>query len=105
MRRIVELSVLASLALGCSGCNDYLARRDTLTVGTGEAVAANAAMHTIDPWPRHAMQVDPYTDGQRMQRAVERYRNPVNGQNVAVLPPVPVGAPNVPSISATPAQP
>lgn len=105
MRRIVEASVLAALALGCGGCTDYLARRDTLSVGTGEAVAADAALHTIDPWPRHAMRVDPDTDGQRMQRAVERYRNPVSGPNVSVLPPVPVGAPNVPSVTATPAQP
>lgn len=90
--------VLAGASLGCAACQEtYLARRDTLTLGTGEAVQANAAMHVIDPWPPHAMRVDPDTDGARAQRAIERYRNPVSGPGIGILPPIPVGASGVPS--------
>ena len=99
---LISLRVLtvAGAGLACTACQDYyLARRDTLTLGSGEAVQANAAMHVIDPWPSHAMRVDPDTDGARAARAVERYRNPVSGTGVGILPPIPIGASGVPSTS------
>ena len=98
MRGLVTAAALAALAGACTGCQDYLARRDTLTAGSGEAVQANAALHVIDPWPRHSRSVDPYTDGDRLQRGVERYRNPVSGPNAAA--PGPAGASSAPAPSA-----
>ena len=80
-------------------CQDYLARRDTLTQGSGEAVHANAAMHVIDPWPPHAKTIETTTNGERLQHAMERYRNPgSSSNNIAALPPIPVGASNVPAL-------
>lgn len=39
------------LCMGLGGCaqDDYL-RTDGLTVGAGEAIAANTAMQMVDPW-------------------------------------------------------
>lgn len=63
-------------ALGLGGCSDYLSRRDTLTLETGEAVQANIAKQVIDPWPAHARRVNRDIDGARLQGAIERYRTP-----------------------------
>ena len=91
---------LVGTAVACTACQDYyLARRDTLTLGSGEAMQANAAMHVIDPWPAHAMRTDPDADGARAARAIERYRNPVSGSAVGILPPIPIGASGAPSTS------
>lgn len=97
-RALCLAALLACAPLGA--CQDYLARRDTMSVGSGDAVHANMAKQVIDPWPAHARTIEPTADGERAQRAIERYRNPGSGQqNIAVLPPIPVGAPNAPSAS------
>ncbi|WP_375461848.1 hypothetical protein [uncultured Enterovirga sp.] len=67
------------VALACASCTEYLARRDTLSAGSGDAVQANIAKHVIDPWPRVAQRDDTEMDGERLRHAVERYRNPSSG--------------------------
>ena len=52
----------------------YFDRREGVTLGAGDAVAANAAMQTIDPWPARSGNTNIAFNGQRMQSAVERYR-------------------------------
>lgn len=85
---------------GLAACQDsYLARRDTLTIGSGEAVHANIAKQVIDPWPAHAQQIDPTMNGERAQHAMERYRNPGAGSGAGGLAPVPIGAPAAPVAS------
>ena len=77
MRRHGNTMTLAALAIGVllGGCSDvYFDRRDTVTFGVGDAVEGNKVAHIIDPWPRAAANRRLETDGQRMQRAVERYR-------------------------------
>ena len=60
------------LLAGCQ--SDELARRDSLGFGAGDAVQTNIATHVIDPWSRPSRELYAPTDGERMQRAVERYR-------------------------------
>jgi len=76
LNTVIALSLSASLIVltGCRAENRYLARRDSITLGAGEAVARNNAIQVINPWPKHSQ--DPYfnTDGKRMMVAVERYQ-------------------------------
>jgi hypothetical protein len=58
---------------GCHG-DDYLARRDGVTFGLGEAVAANQATQVINPWPHYAKDTNFKTDGERIKLGVERYQ-------------------------------
>jgi len=67
------LALAAATAL--SGCTDmYLDRRDTVSFAAGDAVAANKAVHMVDPWPPRAGDRNIAFDGERMQAAAERYR-------------------------------
>lgn len=69
---VVGLGV--ALAAPLAGCADYLARRDSITLDAGNALATNQITHMVDPWPRASAEKDIAFHGERMQRAVERYR-------------------------------
>ena len=67
------LALAATMLLGA--CTDmYLDRRDTVSFGAGDAVAANKVAHMVDPWPIRAGDRNIQHDGERMQSAAERYR-------------------------------
>jgi len=68
-----------AVILTVSGCTDYLKRRDTLNLESGEAVQANMAVHVIDPSPPASARIVRDTDGERLQHGIERYRNPQSG--------------------------
>jgi hypothetical protein len=72
-RGVAAALVMTSLLAGCSS-DIYFDRRDTIGFGAGDAVAANAAEQTVDPWPRHSNNNNLTFNGQRMQHAVECYR-------------------------------
>jgi hypothetical protein len=76
MARLIA-AALATAAVGTAlgGCSEmYFDHREGVTSGAGDAVAANEAMQTIDPWPARSGNPNIATNGQRMQSAVERYR-------------------------------
>ena len=83
-------AMAAAVAFGAllAGCSDlYYARRDTIALSAGDAIAANAAEQTIDPWPRSSGNTNIAFNGQKMQSAVERYRTnkvipPVDPENL-----------------------
>lgn len=66
----------------CSNPDLYLDRRELVSVTGGDAIAANAATQTADPWPRASGNRNIPANGQKMQIAVERYRTD------RVIPPV-----------------
>jgi len=67
------LALAATTLLGA--CTDmYLDRRDTVSFGAGDAVAANKVAHMVDPWPVRAGDRNIMHDGERMATAAERYR-------------------------------
>ncbi len=71
--RVVTVTVLLGATL--AGCSDlYFDRREGVMFGPGDAVAANVAMQTIDPWPAVAADRKLQANGERIQRAIERYR-------------------------------
>ena len=56
------------------GHGQYQAQRDSIALGLGDSMHSNRAIHTIDPWPRHAKDDKLKFDGQRMNLAIERYQ-------------------------------
>jgi hypothetical protein len=70
-------ALFAALAL-CSvlgACSDlYYDRRETVALGADDAIAANRVAQMVDPWPRYVGNKNIAFDGQRMQVAVECYR-------------------------------
>ena len=76
----VAAALLAGTLVGCSDM--YFDRRDSIALGAGDAVAADRVMQMNDPWPRQSGNASLAFNGQRMQSAVERYRNNVTTQPV-----------------------
>ncbi|MCJ2082597.1 hypothetical protein [Methylobacterium sp. J-090] len=98
-RRLLLPAGVLALALCASGCTDYLKRRDTLTLESGEAVQANMAVHVIDPAPPASSRIVRDMDGERLQHGIERYRNPQTGfGGGGGVSPVPVGATTAPPV-------
>lgn len=52
--RLATILVLFAATVSAGGCADYLNHRDTVALAAGDAVNANSAIETIDPWPRAA---------------------------------------------------
>ncbi len=73
--RAAAIALAAGIAALLAGCSDiYFDRRESLSFQSGDAVASNIAVHAIDPWPRAAANRNLESNGERMQRAAERYR-------------------------------
>jgi hypothetical protein len=92
---------------GCVNSDLYLDRRDAVRFGAGDAIAANAAMQTIDPWPARGGDTRLAANGQRMQSAVERYRTnavtpPVDPMMMQVASPMPSSSQNNNNSQSTP---
>jgi hypothetical protein len=89
-----SLAALVALGAALAGCSDiYYDRRETVSLGADDHIAANRVVQMVDPWPRYVGDKNIAFNGQRMQAAVERYRNN------RVIPPV-----NVTTTSMTQAQ-
>lgn len=74
-RALGVIAAAVTLCVTLAGCSDiYLDRRDTVALTANDAVAANAALQTADPWPRNSGNTTIAFNGQKMQSAVERYR-------------------------------
>src|SRR4051812_40659465 len=63
-----------AVAVALAGCDTsyYLDRRDSLTLGSGEAVETNINTHRYDPWPQFAQNTEIPTGGEIAARAVRR---------------------------------
>ena len=66
----------------------YIQRSDTVTLGAGNARDVNAATHVIDPWPRYVGNRRIPGNGDRLSRAVERYRQGSYRQPAPLIAPV-----------------
>ena len=70
LKAAVVLAGLASLG----GCADYLNHWDTVTFAAGDAMEANAAIHTVDPQAHRAEQTHIATDGRYVNNVMNIYR-------------------------------
>lgn len=72
-RKLLAPIALAMLLTACEH-DRYADRRDQVTFGSGDAVAANRAMHIIDPWPGAARTIEHGMSGEQAEAAMERLR-------------------------------
>ncbi len=54
---------------------EYGQRKDTVTLGAGDAKEANAAIHTINPRPRRSRNRHIPANGERMAKTIRRYQD------------------------------
>jgi hypothetical protein len=59
----LRTSCALALAAALAGCSGYFDHNDTVSASAGDAVDANAAIHTIDPWPYAASRTEILSDG------------------------------------------
>jgi hypothetical protein len=74
------LALLAAMLLG--GCADYMNHRDSITLGAGNAMAANLGVHTIKAFPPDAKNTNIRVDGAKVHQAYKRYIEPCDPQVV-----------------------
>ena len=94
--RIVIISAALAAVLSSSGALAwdqepfamYFQRSDTITLGAGNARDVNAATHIIDPWPAYVGNRHIPANGDRMSRAMDRYRQ--GSYRQPALPPAPL---------------
>ncbi len=117
MMKCAAALILAFAALALAACNGlygddefahYLQRSDKITLSAGDAKEVNIATHTIHPWPPGVGDPRIAANGERMQRAIDRYRaGPGAGserpQAVGAAVGWPVHAPTTAPGSAAPA--
>jgi hypothetical protein len=95
-----------------TGCSEYLARRDSITLNAGDAVMTDRVTHMVDPWPRASANRDIAFNGDRMEAAFKRYRtgnviqpvgiNTGTTYQAAPATPAPVAAPVGPTVTSPP---
>jgi type IV pilus biogenesis protein CpaD/CtpE len=84
--RIILLPLVCLMLSACTQYwNRYVEREDTVTFGAGDAVASNAAVQIPTPWPRYSNNTTIAMDGERIARAVARYREGEK-QPIATVP-------------------
>jgi len=88
---------LAVVLTVLGGCSEYLARRDTIALSGGDAVATNVVTHMVDPWPRESANRNIAFNGAKIETAYERYRTN------RVITPRGIGTSNTYSEPAAPA--
>jgi hypothetical protein len=86
-KTLAAVIVLGTLLGGCSDI--YYDRRETVSLGADDHIAANQAIQMVDPWSRHVGNKNIAFNGERMQAAVERYRHnrvipPVNATTTSI---------------------
>jgi hypothetical protein len=77
---LAALLLTASLA----GCSGYLDHNDTVSASAGDAVAANAAIQTVDPWPRAAEDTEILSGGKEIKNAAPPVAPPPAAPGAAV---------------------
>jgi hypothetical protein len=93
-------SAAALALLGLAACDGkYADRRDSVSFGLGDAVAANKTMQIIDPWPASSRTVTHGMRGEQAEAAMMRLRKREAGEETAATatPAAGGGAPAAPA--------
>jgi hypothetical protein len=91
--RAVRIAALVAVTVLLAGCYEsHLARRETISPHGGDAMAANRAIMTIDPWPDYAWDKRLIHDGKRLAKRADRYRDPRETPGATTAMPIPMVA-------------
>ena len=74
MLRVARVVLVGSAAFPLASCMDYLDRRESVSLGAGNAQQANLITHVVNPLPLHAANRQLLFDGQVIYNGVTRYR-------------------------------
>jgi hypothetical protein len=64
--------IICLAAVFLTSCADYMNHRDSITFGLGNAMEANKAIHTSDPFNPQSQNVKIYADGRRVGHSHDR---------------------------------
>jgi hypothetical protein len=84
--RLARLAAIGLLATTLVACENYAARRDTISSSAGNAVRSNIALHTDDFWPRQSYDPTVPMRGTRAVNNVRAYDARVVGAPTAAAP-------------------
>lgn len=82
--KVIQFAVAIALSAALGGCwtgvyespaAQYVHRSDTITLNAGNAEDVNQTTQVIDPWPRGVANRRIPGNGERLSRAVARYRS------------------------------
>jgi hypothetical protein len=103
MRHNKSFLFIVLLASAVSACDRYVDRRDQVTFGTGDSIAANKAAQIIDPWPVAARTIEHGMSGEQAEEALDRMRRASEKSNASEksggATPVAAAAPVAPGLS------
>ena len=71
---LVLLGLAGSASMVTAWDDQYLDRSDKISPHTGNSVAANIAIQTVDPWPRNVRNNRININGGRIQLGMKRYQ-------------------------------
>jgi hypothetical protein len=75
INRLKPIAAALTVSVALAACADtFYDRRDAVHLTTGNANASNIAVQTYDPWPRYAANRDILTNGEKIQPAIQRYK-------------------------------
>ena len=74
VKTLGALTLAVGLTAALGGCSEYFARRDTIALNGGDAVATNEVTQMVDPWPAASADRNIAFNGDKIEGAVERYR-------------------------------
>lgn len=71
---IKGIAAVVAIGTALAGCAEiYFDRRETVSLGAGDAVATNKVTQMVDPWPRASTNNNIAANGMLMQAAQDRY--------------------------------
>ncbi len=80
---VIRLATLGALVFTLAACENYIARRDTISSSTGNAIRSNVALHTDNFWPRQAFDRNVPMEGTRAVANTRAYDARVVGSPTA----------------------
>jgi hypothetical protein len=84
LSRFIAVAMLAAAA-ACAH-DRYADRRDQVTFGSGDSIAANKAIQIIDPWAGESRTISQGISGEQAEAVMDKFRKRASGQDITAAP-------------------